>query len=309
MPLDPAVRESLSRRPHRPFELTLESVRRYHAELVGARPAGRLAETVEDAVVAVSSGKTRVRIYSPGGGAATGLPALLWFHGGGWVVGSPEEEDGVCAEVSDAAGCMVVSVDYRLAPEHKFPDALEDCYDVARWAADPRRKARPCIDPERMAVGGNSAGGNLAAALALMVRDRGGMELACQVLVCPVTKYGSDTASYRENATGFGLEAEMMSWYWRQYLRREEDGLNPYASPLLAGDLRGLPPALVITAEYDVLRDEGEAYAARLERAGVETTSTRYGGMIHGLVNLGPAAAQMADFLRARFRSRDARQG
>jgi acetyl esterase len=178
----------------------------------------------------------------------------------------------------------VVSVDYRLAPETKFPGAADDCYAATVWAA--QQAARINGDANRIAVGGDSAGGNLAAVIALMARDRGGPPLAFQLLVYPVTARDFATSSYRQNAEGYGLSLDSMRWYWDHYLQNPADASNPYAAPLVAQDLKGVPPALVITAEYDPLCDEGEAYARRLQAAGVPTTCSRYDGMIHGFFGM-----------------------
>lgn len=230
------------------------------------------------------SGDVLVRIYRPQTEGV--LPALVWYHGGGWVLGSLETADQVCRALANAAGCAVVSVDYRLAPEHPFPAGLEDAYSALLWVlADGNGVG---IDRSRVAVGGDSAGGNLAAAAALLAREGVGMGEAethrpCfQFLIYPVTQHGFDTPSYSENATGYFLTQAMMRFFWNHYLRRPEDGQNPLASPLLANDLKGLPPAWVATAQYDPLRDEGEAYANRLKEAGVTVESVRYDGMIHG---------------------------
>ena len=192
--------------------------------------------------------------------------------------------DGVCRSLTNAAGCIVASVDYRLAPESKYPVAAEDSYAALLWIV--ANAARLGIDPRRVAVGGDSAGGNLSAVVALMARDRKGPALVYQALIYPVTNYDLDTPSYHENATGYVLTREAMRWFWRHYLAREEQGREPLASPLLAPNLTGLPPALVITAACDPLRDEGEAYAARLRDAGVPVTLTRYDGMFHGFVRM-----------------------
>jgi acetyl esterase len=179
---------------------------------------------------------------------------------------------------------MVASVDYRLAPESRYPVAAEDSYAALGWIV--ANAARLGIDPRRVAVGGDSAGGNLSAAVSLMARDRKGPALVYQVLIYPVTNHSLDTPSYHENATGYVLTREAMRWFWRHYLAREEQGREPLASPLVAPNLAGLPPALVITAACDPLRDEGEAYAARLRDAGVPVTLTRYDGMFHGFIRM-----------------------
>jgi acetyl esterase/lipase len=232
--------------------------------------------------VPVQGGLITVRLYSPGG---AGLhPALVFYHGGGWVIGDLYTHDGICRSLTNAAGCVVASVDYRLAPEAKYPAAAEDSYAALLWLV--ANAAELGIDPRRVAVGGDSAGGNLSTVVALMARDRGGPALVAQVLIYPVTVHDFDTPSYHENATGYVLTREAMRWFWRHYLARAEQGREPYASPLLTPSLAGLPAALVITAEHDPLRDEGEAYAARLRDAGVPVTLTRYDGMFHGFLRM-----------------------
>jgi acetyl esterase len=224
-----------------------------------------------------------VRLYIP---AEKGpLPVLVYFHGGGWVLGDLESHDAVCRELANKVGCIVVAVDYRLAPEHKFPHAPEDCYAATKWAV--LNAASFGGDPARIAVGGDSAGGNLAAVVAQMAADRGAPTLTYQLLIYPVTNYAFDTPSYRDNAEGYLLTREMMQWFWKHYLTTDEDGKNAYASPLQARELRRVAPAFVITAEFDPLRDEGEAYAARLKEAGVPVELKRYDGAIHGFFSLG----------------------
>ena len=230
----------------------------------------------------VSGGEITVRAYSPHGPGPH--PARGYYHGGGWVIGDLYTHDGLCRSITNAARCAVLSVDYRLAPESKYPVAVEDSYAALLWIVS--NAERLGIDRRRMAVGGDSAGGNLATVMALMARDRTGPRLALQVLIYPVTDHDLDTRSYRENATGYILTREGMRWFWNHYLASEAQGREPYASPLRAASLAGLPPALVITAEYDPLCDEGEAYAARLRDAGVPVTLTRYPGMFHGFVRL-----------------------
>jgi acetyl esterase len=233
---------------------------------------------VEDRTIPGPLGEIPVRIYTPSGNGPH--PALVYYHGGGWVIGNLETVDAVCRLLTNRAQCVVVSVDYRLAPEHKFPAAAEDAYAAAKWVAENASSIQ--VDANRIAIGGDSAGGNLTAVVALMAKDRGGPSLIYQMLIYPVTNYSFDTKSYLENGEKYFLTKDMMVWFWNHYLREELDGKNPYASPLLAEDLSGLPPALVITAEYDPLRDEGEAYAKRLIDAGVAVELKRYHGMIHG---------------------------
>jgi acetyl esterase len=216
--------------------------------------------------------------------AGGALPGIVYFHGGGFVIGNLDSHDGTCRALANASGCAVVSVDYRLAPEHRFPAAPEDCYAALRFVAE--RGAELGIDARRLAVAGDSAGGNLAAVTALLARERRGPDVRFQLLVYPVADHAFDTPSYRDNAEGYFLSAAMMRWFWGHYLERPEQGDDPLASPLRAKDLAGLPPALVITAEYDPLRDEGEAYAARLKQAGVAAELLRYDGQIHGFFSL-----------------------
>jgi acetyl esterase len=226
-----------------------------------------------------------VRIYTPNGSGL--FPVLVWFHGGGWVVGDLDTADATSRNLTVAANCVVVSVDYRLAPETKFPGPAEDCYAATQWVE--QNAASINVDPGRIAVGGDSAGGNLAAAVSLMARDRGVSLPVFQLLVYPVTDRNFESKSYVSNAEGYQLTRDGMAWYWDHYLKNDADASNPYAAPLQAPELSGLPPALVITAEYDPLRDEGEAYAHRLEAAGVPTVYTRYDGMIHGFFGMAAA--------------------
>jgi acetyl esterase len=223
-------------------------------------------------------GPMAVRIYRP---KDTLRGALVYFHGGGWVVGSLESADESCRALANRARCVVISIDYRLAPETKFPGAVEDAYAAVRWAADNAADLR--IDATRIAVGGASAGGNLAAAAALVSRDRGGPKLAFQLLTVPVTELSSKAGSHREFAEGYGLSAADMEWYGRHYVRTPADADDPYASVLRA-DLHGMPPAFVITAECDPLRDDGEAYAKRLRELGIAASFKRYRGMFHGFM-------------------------
>ena len=232
---------------------------------------------VEDTVIGGPGGDLGVRIYSPG--SSTPVPALVYFHGGGWVMGSIDAVDVPLRALTNRAGCLVCSVDYRLAPEHRFPAALDDARAAFGWVV--RHAASMGADASRVAVGGDSAGGNLAAAIALAERD-GGPRVSAQVLIYPVLDHDFDRPSYIANAEGFGMTRDSMKWYWDHYVPDTSRRSDPLASPLRAADLTGLPPALIVTAEHDVLRDEGEDYAARLRDAGVNVTLSRYDGMMHG---------------------------
>lgn len=286
MPLDPQAQrvvEAMAALHLKPVESSTpdearESIRTRTAAL---GPFEDVAVVV-DHRVPVAAGEITVRTYSPGGPGPH--PVLVYYHGGGWVIGDLYTHDGLCRSLTNAARCAVVSVDYRLAPESKYPVAAEDSYAALRWIV--ANAAKLGIDPGRVAVGGDSAGGNLATVVALMARERSGPVLDHQVLIYPVTDHDLNTPSYRENATGYVLTREGMRWFWNHYLARETQGREPYASPLRAPSLAGLPSALVITAECDPLRDEGEAYAARLRDAGVPVTVTRYAGMFHGFVRM-----------------------
>ena len=238
-----------------------------------------VAET-RDILVPGPAGKLPVRLYYPSTGKA--LPRVVYFHGGGWVIGDVEIVDKPCRALAKASQCLVASVEYRLSPETKFPGPVEDCYAATRWLAE--HAGEIGADPKRVAVAGDSAGGNLAAAVALMARDRGGPAIAYQLLIYPVTApaQGTEFASYRENGEGYLLTKGSMEWFWDHYLPSPEHGKNPYASPLHASDLSRLPPAMVVTAEFDPLRDEGLAYAKRLQEAGVNVTTSHHEGVIHG---------------------------
>jgi acetyl esterase len=233
---------------------------------------------VEERTLPGPAGDVPVRIYTPEGEGP--FPVLVYFHGGGFVLCDLDTHDGTCRSLARGAGCVVVSVDYRLAPEHPFPAGPEDCYAATRWVAE--RASELGVDASRLAVGGDSAGGNLAAVVSLLAAERGGPSLRFALLVYPVTNCDFSTESYRENAEGYFLTTDMMKWFWEQYLSDPRDGEKPHASPLRAPDLSAHPPAHVVTAGYDPLRDEGEAFATRLREAGVDVTARRYDGMFHG---------------------------
>jgi len=268
--------------------MTVQEARRVSGEMFASAPPGGPVGRVEDLrIPAVDPGAGHdipVRMYVPAGEGP--FPILVYFHGGGWVVGDLDAQDADCRTIVGASGCIVISVDYCLAPEHKFPAPGEDAYQATRWVAE--NSSRLGGDGALLAVGGTSAGGNLAAVVSLMARDRGAPHLACQVLSVPVTDCRFDTESYGENGEDYVLTKGEMEWFWGHYLDDPADGLHPYASPLRAPDLSLQPPALVQTAEFDPLRDEGRAYADRLAAAGVPVTYRCYEGMLHMV--LGPEA-------------------
>jgi acetyl esterase len=273
------------------------------AEIQAASGNAEPVYEVVDRTVSTTGRKLPIRIYRPA--AESRLPLLLYFFGGGWTLGTIDTSDAVCRRLANAASCVVLAVGYRLAPEHKFPAAVHDCHAALRWAV--AHAAEIVVDPNRVAVGGDSAGGNLAAAVTLLARDDG-IELAGQVLVYPNTDYRADTPSRRDSTDPCLFNQTSVAWYWNHYLNKPDDGDDPLASPLRAPDLAGLPPALVITAEYDPLRDEAEMYAHRLAEAGVPVELTRYDGMVHGFFCMAgeltagaQAQQQAAAFLRARF--------
>jgi len=292
MPVDPqaqAVLDLMKEQGVPPFEeMTVAQAREVvlgFAELQAPAPP---IDGVEDRSIDGPVGQIPIRIYTPLGEAPR--PILVYYHGGGWTIGNLDVADKPCRDLAAATQAVVVSVDYRMGPEHKFPAAVDDCYAATKWAAE--HAAELGGDAQRLVVIGDSAGGNLAAVIPLVARERGGPRIGYQVLIYPVTNYGFDTASALENADGYLLTREAMRWFWGHYLNSETDGADPHASPLRAADLSGLPPALVVTCEFDPLRDEGEAYGERLREAGVPVKVTRYDGMIHGFFWMSGAVSQ-----------------
>jgi len=233
---------------------------------------------VENIVIPRPWGDMACRVYTPGGGSL--LPIFVFFHGGGWTIESIDTHDTVCRHIAKLSDCVVVSVDYRLAPETKYPGGIEDVYAATEWVYENAVSLKG--DSDRIAVGGDSSGGNMAAVVCLMARDRKGPEIKYQVLIYPVTDHFPDNQSHRDFATGYSLDRDYMTWFWNYYLNPEDSLDDPYICPLRAKSLENLPPAHIQTAEYDPLRDEGEAYAKRLKEAGVEVDLTRYDGMFHG---------------------------
>ncbi len=308
MPLHPqlqAIREGRERAGARPlYTLSLAEARAADlAELLAAGGDPEPVAEVSEFEITGPGGPLVLRVHRPQGGPGP-RPVLLYFFGGGWTLGCLDTCDAICRALANAAGCTTVSVGYRLAPEHRFPAAVEDCYAATRWVAE--HAQRLGVDPERLAVGGDSAGGNLAAAVTLLSRERGAPRIGHQLLVYPNTDYRP--AAEPASVDPLLFNELSVRWYWSHYLAEERDGENPLASPLRAPDLTGLPPATVITAEFDPLREEGEQYAERLRQAGVPVESRHYEGMAHGFFAMagtledGRAAQRYAaERLRAAF--------
>ena len=280
MPLDPQARalldqiEAAGAPP--PYRLEPEEARAGFSLVATMIGPPDVRVPTEDRAVPGAAGAVPVRVYRPASGGAA--PVVVYFHGGGWVIGDLDSCDTICHRLSGGVPAVVVSVDYRLAPEYPYPAAVDDCDAVTTWVAE--HAGELGADPSRLAVAGDSAGGNLAAVVARRARDRGGPPIAFQLLVYPVTDATRSLPSYVENGSGYLLDADTMAWFYRLYLAGA-DPEQPDVSPLFVEDCSGLPPGLVVTAEFDPLRDEGEAYAERLRLAGVDVATSRYDGMIH----------------------------
>jgi acetyl esterase len=285
MPVDPQARalldqlEALGRPPM--SEQTPEEARAGMAILASLGGTSDEPVPTEDRSVPGPAGDIPVRVYRPESDHP--LPVVVYFHGGGWTIGDINTHDTTCQRLASGVPAVVVSVDYRLAPEHRFPAAVEDCDAATAWVS--AHAAELGGDPAKLAVAGDSAGGNLAAVVARHARDAAGPPIAFQLLVYPATDLTRSFPSHAENGKGYLLESDTMTWFIGNYLD-ESDLKDPDASPLFADDLSGLPPALVVTAEFDPLRDEGEAYAERLREAGVAVTTSRYDGMIHAFYGM-----------------------
>ena len=230
------------------------------------------------------AGDIPLRVYTPLGAGAEALPALVFFHGGGFVIGDLETHDGLCRLLANESGARVIAVDYRLAPEHKVPAAVEDAYDAVAWIAENAEEFG--IDAERIAIGGDSAGGNLTAVVAQLAKEKGVPKLAFQMLLFPATRMGADTPSMRERAEGYFLDRPTIDWFFGNYLGHESEKNDPRASPLLTADLSGLPPVFLMTGGYDPLHDEGVQYAERLREARVPVTHADYPSMVHDFIYL-----------------------
>jgi acetyl esterase len=292
--LEPASQEFVEATSKPPFlyELTPAEARKVLDD-VQAAPIDKLAAEERWITVPAEVGDVRVRIVRPPDAEET-LPVILYMHGGGWVLGNADTHDRLVRELAVGTGAAVAFVDYDRSPEARYPVAIEQGYATARWIA--REGAANQLDPDRVAVAGDSVGGGMTAALALMANERGDVRFVQQSMYYPVTDAAMDTGSYKQFAEGYFLAAKGMAWFWDAYLPEVGRRSEPFASPLRASDeqLAGLPPAFVIVDEADVLRDEGEAYAARLRAAGVAVTTVRYDGITHDFMMLNPLSGTHA---------------
>jgi len=286
MPLDPQAKIILEEDAARNLpgynELPPPAARKQMLDLAPPVDPTLMVEHVVDQKINDPGGKIPIRLYYPKGDSP--FPVVVYFHGGGWVIGNLDTHHAFCHALSKSSGCLVVAVDYRLAPEYRYPAAVEDAYAATCWVAENAEAIQ--ADNRRIAVLGDSAGGTQATVVAMKARDHGKPHITLQVLVYPITDYNFDTPSYLKNADGYMLTRDLMIWFWKQYLENKEGADDPYISPLRADNLSHLPETLILTAEYDPLCDEGEAYARRLQEAGVKVKLTRYDGVIHGFIRM-----------------------
>jgi acetyl esterase len=289
MPLDPVLKSFLDQMAAVPgpkmWEQSPSEGRQAFVallQLVGPKdvPIGK----TENRAATGPNGEVALRLYSPVAAGGEALPVLVYFHGGGFVIGDLDTHDGLCRMFANEAGCRVIAVHYRLAPEHKFPAAVDDAVAAVNWIS--ANASSLGIDANRIAIGGDSAGGALAAVVAQAVRDSGGPKLAFQMLLFPVTEIGGDTSSHREFAVGYFLEKKTLDWFFGHYLPAGTDTSDPRVSPLLAGSFKGLAPAFVMLGGFDPLHDEGERYAQKLRMAGVPVTVADYPDMVHCFIYL-----------------------
>jgi len=286
VPLDPQVQIILQQETERglpPYnELSPLEARQQMLSLSPPVDPELSVRKVDDLRISGPLNEIPIRLYYPEG--TSPYPVIVYFHGGGWVIGNLETHNAICHALAKTSGCLVAAVDYRLAPEHRYPAAIEDAYAATSWIC--KNAGRIQADPLRMAVMGESAGGALATVVSMMARDQDDRRIALQVLVYPVTDNNFNTSSYLNYGEGYSLTRDLMIWFWNHYLGNKENAGQPYASPLRAENLSNLPDALILTAEYDPLCDEGESYAKKLQESGVNVTLTRYDGMIHGFFRM-----------------------
>ncbi|MGY5884937.1 alpha/beta hydrolase [Modestobacter lacusdianchii] len=306
--LEPAAQQFVEATANPPFlfQLPVEEGRRTVDSVQDGDVPAPAVDVTDLTIPGGPTGQVSIRVYRPAGSTGP-LPVVLYTHGAGWVFGNAHTHDRLVRELTVRAGAATVFTEYALAPEARYPAQIEEVYAALEWIA--AKGSEHDLDGTRIAVAGDSVGGNMSAAVTLMAKERGGPAITTQLLFYPVTDAAFDTGSYTQFATGYFLAREGMQWFWDQYTTDPAQRAEITASPLRASleDLAGLPPALVIVAEADVLRDEGEAYAAKLRAAGVPVTAVRYGGVVHDFVMLNAlkdthaakaATAQGGEFLR-----------
>jgi acetyl esterase len=287
MGLDPKIKEiidQLNATPIPPLDMIPPELFRQFSKQ-GANPnvTVEAVKEIKNQTIPLEGRDIPVRMYTPLEGEAP-YPALVFYHGGGWIIGDLDSYDSICRHIANLAKCKVISVDYRLAPEHKFPAAVHDAYDSFEWIVQHAGELE--LDADRLAIGGDSAGGNLAAVTAIREKENGQNHISFQWLLYPSTGYkNEDVPSLKENAEGYFLTRELMDWFRMHYFEKEEDILHPYASPIFFNDFKGLPPALIVTSQFDPLRDIGKNYADALKEAGVSVLYKNYEGLIHGFMN------------------------
>ncbi|MBL8534812.1 MAG: alpha/beta hydrolase [Betaproteobacteria bacterium] len=303
MPLDPQIQAVLTAVKvaglPEPWQVTPDEARvQYQARVKRVDVKDEPIHRVSDRLIPGPDRPIPLRVYRPRDTAmGERLGVFLWFHGGGFVIGNLDTHDSACRRLAKEADVVVVAVDYRLAPEHKFPAAVDDCMAALRWVAM-HGGPELDVDTSRIAVGGDSAGGNLAAVCSLLARNEGAPKISHQLLIYPGTAPEPETASHRKFAEGYLLSRNSITWFYKQYLRTSRDAEDFRFAPLLADDLSGLPPAFVLVAGYDPLRDEGVQYAARLMEAGNECTLWQLAGMVHGFILMLGAVDAASDALR-----------
>jgi len=302
MPLDPVLKAFLDQVASiggpKTWEMTPAEAREAFAGLMQlAGPKDIPIGKVTNVAIPAAHGEIGGRSYSPVAANGQPLPTLVFFHGGGWVIGNIDTHDGLCRMIANGSGCRVISVEYRLSPENKFPDAIDDAVAALEWIE--KNAAQLGIDANRLAVGGDSAGGDLAAVLAQIAKAKGGPKLAFQLLFFPVTQIGEETTSLREYAEGYFLERKTLDWFYANYLPAGVDKKDPRISPLHAEDVSGLPPAYIMLAGFDPLHDEGLAYAEKLRAADVSVTVADYPDMVHDFIYLQAVLPQATEALNA----------
>ncbi len=273
------------------WEATLEVIRANRYRFLQISGSARDIYSITNRFIPGPTGDLPIRIYRPS--AEKNLPAMVYFHGGGWVLNFVDIYDSTLSAFAEEIGCVVIAVNYQKAPEHPFPTPMDDCYATLQWVEENANDLG--IDSKRIGIGGDSAGANLSSGVALRARDENGPSIVYQLLIYPCNGLDFDTPSYQEFATGYGLSRQGMQWFWGKYLSTEKDKTNPYAVPMVSKNFKGLPPAIVITAGFDPLKDDGIKYDALLKAAGVPTIYKDYPTMIHGFFNLSTVTKTTAE--------------